>query len=192
MSRTIFGHSSHLRLESRETKPPFRDSLVRRKHLSAHGSPSLARLVRRKRLSAHGSPPLACHARRKRLSAHGSPPLTCLVRRMRLSAHGSPRWPAKRAESLCSEFWLRAKFRLEASRSFHALGPSMFLRFDKPRNSKVSEPIGLNNQRNSATGGAGEATTFFPATICRRDRGCGRCGSSDPLRDRRMKCSLSC
>ena len=27
----------------------------------------------------------------------------------------------------------------------------MFLRFDKPGNSKVSEPIGLNNQRNSAS-----------------------------------------
>ena len=30
---------------------------MRRKRLSAHGSPPLARLVRRKRLSAHGSPP---------------------------------------------------------------------------------------------------------------------------------------
>ena len=36
------------------------DCLVRRKRLSAHGSPPLAHLVRRKRLSAHGSPPLAC------------------------------------------------------------------------------------------------------------------------------------
>lgn len=27
----------------------------------------------------------------------------------------------------------------------------MFLRFDKPGNSMVSEPIGLNNQSNSAT-----------------------------------------
>ena len=27
----------------------------------------------------------------------------------------------------------------------------MFLRFNKPGNSMVSEPIGLNNQRNSAT-----------------------------------------
>ena len=27
----------------------------------------------------------------------------------------------------------------------------MFLRFDKPGNSKISEPIGLNNQRDSAT-----------------------------------------
>lgn len=58
---------------------------------------------------------------------------------------------AGQAGSLCSEFWLRAKFRLEASRSFYAIGPSMFLRFDKPGNSMVSEPIGLNNQRNSAT-----------------------------------------
>ena len=30
---------------------------MRRKRLSTHGSPPLARLVRRKRLSAHGSPP---------------------------------------------------------------------------------------------------------------------------------------
>lgn len=57
----------------------------------------------------------------------------------------------KRAESLCSEFWLRAKFRLEASRSFYGTGPAMFLRFNKPGNSMVSEPTGLNNQRNSAT-----------------------------------------
>ena len=55
--------------------------------------------MRRKRLSAHGSPPLASLVRRKRLSAHGSPTLACLVRRKRLSAHGSPRWPASCAGS---------------------------------------------------------------------------------------------
>ena len=37
----------------------------------------------------------------------------------------------------------------------------MFLRFDKPGNSMVSEPIGLNNQRNSATGMPAKRSPYF-------------------------------
>lgn len=37
----------------------------------------------------------------------------------------------------------------------------MFLRFDKPGNSMVSEPIGLNNQRNSATRMPAKRSPYF-------------------------------